>query len=91
VPNLRSAEVTNQSISLVASDGRTFSVTKAEIQAFLATQGGNAAARKAATITWVKANIQTALGAEQCPVGLTTFDFSVTDNAAAMLLEMLSG
>jgi hypothetical protein len=91
MPNVRSQEVTNQSITITASDGRTFSVTKAEIQAFLATQGGNAAARKAATIAWVKANIQTALGVEQCPVALTTFDFSVTDNAAAMLLEMLSG
>jgi hypothetical protein len=88
VPNLRSAEVTNQSISLVASDGRTFSVTKAEIQAFLATQGGNAAARKAATIAWVLANIEAALGAEQVPSALITFDFDAANALAQLRLEV---
>jgi hypothetical protein len=91
VPNVRSSIVTKDEISIVGSDGRTFSVTRAQIVAFWQAQGGSAAARKTATVNWVKTNMQTALGPEQVPVALMTFDFNATDNAVAMLLELLSG
>ena len=90
MPNIRSQVVTNTGFTIVASDGREFSVTKAEIQAFAATQGGNAAARKAAAIAWVLANMQTALGPEQVPASLVTFDYNATDALATLRLEMVS-
>jgi hypothetical protein len=90
VPNIRSQEVTNNSLTIVASDGRTFTVTKAEIQTFAAAQGGNAAARKAATIAWVLANMQTAIGAEQIPSALVTFDYDAANALAQLRLEVTS-
>lgn len=91
MPNLRSADVSKDGITLVASDGRTFSVSRTEIVAFWQAQGGNAANRKSATITWVLTNMQTALGAEQVPSALATMDFDTADLNKAMVLEMLSG
>lgn len=87
---MRSQLVTKDEITIVASDGRQFSVSRAQIVAFWQAQGGSAAARKTATVNWVKTNMQTALGAEQCPVGLATMDFDTTDLNKAMVFELLS-
>lgn len=91
MPNVRSQEVTKNGITIVASDGRVFSVTRAEIVAFWQTRGGSAASRKSATISWVRDNIVAALGAEQVPAVLVTMDFDTADLNRAMLLEILSG
>jgi hypothetical protein len=90
VPNITSQVCTNQSLTIVASDGGTFTVTKAEIQAFLATQGGNAAARKAATIDWVKANIETTLGPKLVTASMITFNFDALNDASQIVLEITS-
>lgn len=67
MPNIRSQRVDSTGISIVASDGRSTTITKAQIQAFYQSTNGNAASRKAQTITWAKQQIESALGAEQVP------------------------
>lgn len=90
MPNVRSQVVSKDEITIVGSDGRVFSVTRAQIVSFYQAQGGSAAARKTATVNWVKANMQTALGPEQVSVALMAFDFDSANLNAAMVLEMLS-
>ena len=71
MPNIRAmALVPNTSVTLTASDGRTITITKAQVQAWYATTSGNVAARTAATITLAKNAIVAALGAEQIDAAL---------------------
>lgn len=88
MPNLRSADVTKDGISLVAANGKTFAATRQDILAFYQAQGGNPAARKAATVAWLKANIVAALGAEMVPEALINFDFDTADANKQILLEL---
>lgn len=91
MPNVRSQSVDKDGITIVASDGRVFSVTRAQIMAFWQAQTGGAPSRKSATIDWVKTNMEAALGPEQVPSTLATFDFDTTDLNRALILELLSG
>lgn len=76
MPNLRSQSITSEGIELVASDGRVFTLTRAQAVAiFQAQQGGSPAARLQRAIDQVKANIEAALGPEQVPAALLELDF----------------
>lgn len=81
MPNLRSQELTADGFTMVASDGRTFTMTRAVAMAHFRTLNGSRANKIAATIQWVKEGIETALGPEQVPALLLDFDF---DDIAGM-------
>lgn len=68
MPNIREQRVDADGIYIVASDGRTFSLTRAEAIAHFKSETGTRAKKRAATIQWVKQSIETALGAEQVPM-----------------------
>lgn len=75
MPNIRSQSITSSGLSIVASDGRSITLTRAQVIANFQSQTGSRAAKIAATIAWVKQQIQAALGPEQVPALLTDFDF----------------
>lgn len=75
MPNLRSQSIDANGLSMVASDGRSITLTRAQVIANFQTQTGSRAAKIAATIQWVKDSITTALGAEQVPAFLTDFSY----------------
>lgn len=68
MPNIREQRIDADGIYIVASDGRTFSLTRAEAMAHFRGQTGTRAKKRAATIDWVKQSIESALGAEQVPM-----------------------
>ena len=74
MPNLRSSRVDKDGIELVASDGRVWKVSRAEIQANCASQVGNAAAKKTKAIAWLKKSVEDALGPEQVPIAALDLD-----------------
>lgn len=75
MPNLRSQSLDANGLSLVASDGRSFALTRAEAISRFQSETGNRAAKLAATIQWVKDGIEAALGPEQVAQALIDFDF----------------
>lgn len=75
MPNLRSQSIDANGLSLVASDGRSFTLTRAQAIAHFQSETGSRAAKLAATIQWVKDGIEAALGPEQVPAFLIDFDF----------------
>lgn len=75
MPNIRSQSLTLDGLPIVASDGRSVSITRADVIAHFQTEKGGRAARIQATIDWVKAQIEAALGPEQVPAALVDFDF----------------
>lgn len=75
MPNLRSQSIDANGLTLVASDGRSITLTRAQVVAHFQAETGSRAARLAATIAWVKASIETALGPEQVPASSLDFDF----------------
>lgn len=81
MPNIRSQTVYNdggpQSLEIVASDGRTFTLTKAAVQTFYQGTSGNAASRRAQVITFIKNGIVTALGANQIDATHLDYDFDI--------------
>ena len=79
MPNIRAQRVSPTELYIQASDGREFTATRAQLLQIYNTQGGNAAARKAATLTNIKNQIIAALGAEQISAAELTLDFSPTD------------
>jgi hypothetical protein len=83
MPNVRSQRVYNDgsgmALEIVASDGRTFTLTKAEVQTFWQSTTGNAASRRSQVITWLKNEIVTALGAEQIDILDLDYDFDTAD------------
>jgi len=82
MPNLRSqivgpldalgaAFAGKRGVHLQASDGRSITLTRADVLANFASQTGTRAARKLKTMQWVKDQIVAALGAEQIdPAGI---------------------
>ena len=76
MPNVRSQTITDDSLTIVASDGRTYSVTRLEILANYALQTGTPPQRKQKCIDWVKESVEAALGAEQVPASLINLDVS---------------
>jgi hypothetical protein len=81
MPNIRSQVVYidggPQALEIVASDGRTFMLTKAQIQTFYQGTTGNAASRRAQVITFVKNGIIAALGADQITLAELDYDFDI--------------
>jgi len=75
MPNLRSQSIDANGLSLVASDGRSFTLTRAEVIAHFQAETGSRASRITKTIAWVKDSIEAALGPEQVPAFLIDFDF----------------
>lgn len=88
MPNIRQQRVSKDEIYIQTSDGREITITRTDIQNFYAAQTGNAAARKAATITEFKQRIQDAVGLEQIAIAQIAMDFNAADLAAAMTLEV---
>lgn len=82
MPNIRSQRVFNdggpQALEIVASDGRVFTATKGQVQAFYQSTSGSAASRRAQVITWFKESIVAALGAEQIDTNDLDYDFDLT-------------
>ena len=70
-----------RSFLVVGSDGRSLTLTKNQIQAFYQTTTGNAAARRAAVITWVRGQITAEIGAEMIDALKVDFDFSPVDGS----------
>lgn len=66
-------------VYIMASDGRTVTLTKREIQTKYATLTGNRNARRAALIVWGKQQIVAALGEAQIDLTGIAFDFDETD------------
>lgn len=60
MPNLRSQSITPDGISLVASDGRSIVLTRADVLAHFQSLNGDRPSKIAATIQWVKQQIETA-------------------------------
>ena len=73
MPNLRSQRIDDTGLSLVGSDGRSITLTRAEVLAHFQGLGGSAASRRTATIQWAKDQIEAALGAEQVPASVMDF------------------
>ncbi len=88
MPNIRSQEVTRDGLSIVASDGRSFAITRAEIIAFFQAQTGTRTQRRNATIAEIKARIEAALGAEQVPASALGFDFDDLQPLAQLRLDV---
>lgn len=85
MPNLRSqivgpldalggVYVGKRGLHMVASDGRAFTVTRAEIVANFLSQTGTRPQRKVKTLLWLRQGIRDALGAEQVDVTSVTAD-----------------
>ena len=81
MPNIRSQIVNSSSIHIVASDGRSITLTKQKIRNLTRRDLPD----KAAAIAHVKREIQDALGAEQVPVSLLEFDFDESDGTPLRL------
>jgi hypothetical protein len=88
MPNIRSQELGPNGFTIVASDGRSVTITKAQVQAFFQTTSGNAASRKAQVITWIKQQCEAALGVNQVPQALMVIDVD-TSTGGLSKLEVL--
>lgn len=85
MPNLRSQSLTREGITLVGSDGRTYSVTRPELVARFQLETGTPAQRKTKTLTWLRGQIEAALGPEQVPAALVDVDFDTADGGLTLL------
>ena len=81
-------ECTKDRVWIRGADGREWQITRPEIQAIYQSKGGNAASRKAATITDVLAAMEAALGASQASALLASLDFDPANLNANMLLSV---
>ena len=79
MPNLRSQAITSTGITLVASDGRSVSISFAQVRARFLVETGTLAQRRTKTRTWIATEIQNALGAEQVSLGKVTTAFRDAD------------
>lgn len=75
MPNIRSQSLTSDGLTIVASDGRSITLTRVDVIAHFQSETGTQAKRLLATAQWVKDSIEAALGPEQVPVLLTDFSF----------------
>lgn len=66
----------SQALEIVGSNGATFTLTKAQVQAFYQSTNGNAASRRAQVIQWIKDGIAAALGPQVDPQFLA-YDFDI--------------
>ena len=77
--NLIAMECTKDGVSITSADGRTWSMTRIQIQAIYATKTGSASARRTATITDVLNSAQAALGVHQFNAAACTLDLDPND------------
>lgn len=81
MPNIRSQRIGDVggtlALEIVGSDGRTCTLTKAQVQAFYQSTSGNAASRRSQVIAWIKDQIVTALGPEQISLAELDYDFDL--------------
>lgn len=76
MPNIRAQSISaDGTVTIVATDGRQWSVTPVAILGTFALQTGSRTAKRSATINLVRAEIHTMLGAEQVPSSSVTVDF----------------
>ena len=68
MPNVRSMQIGETGFEIVASDGRSISMTRDQIKAFFDAQAGPLPQRIQATLNFVRSTIETALGTEQLPI-----------------------
>lgn len=92
MPNIRSQTVHNDggqsALTIVASDGRSITLNKAQIQTFYQGTVGNTASRRAQGIVLVKNAILAALGPEQISLADIALDFDI---ATGRLTDLLLG
>lgn len=74
-----SQEVTDGRLTIVMGDGRSATVTKAQIRNHFQGETGTVAERRAATIQWLKDAAIAALGAEQFNPRAWWIDFNNAD------------
>lgn len=74
MPNIRSQSLTSDGLTIVASDGRSITLTRTDVIAHFQGETGTRAKRLLATIQWVKDSIEATLGPEQVPATLIDFD-----------------
>ena len=93
MPNIRSQTVAvsggPQSLEIVATNGATFTLTKAAVQAFYQSTRGNAASRRAEVIAWCKDQIVAGLG--EANVSLADLDYDIDLNSGAITRSTISG
>lgn len=86
--NVTAMECTADRVWVRGADGREWVITRSGVQAIYQSKGGNAASRKAATITDVLAAMEAALGASQASALLASLDFDPANLSADMLLSL---
>ena len=90
MPNIRSQRVDSSGISIVASDGRAFSVTRAQIKAYYDSRSGSVSSKTSATVSWFRAAIVAALGSAQIGSTSISFTFNVSGGTPVDLDLMVS-
>jgi hypothetical protein len=80
----RSQIANKDGLEIVASDGTTYAITRAQVLAIYQAQTGNAASRKAATIAIIKQQMADAFGLSQFDPLTCDLDFSATDANASI-------
>ncbi len=86
--NVTAMECTKDRVWVRGADGREWQITRAQVHAISQSKTGNAASRKAATITGVLAGMEAALGADQASALLASLDFDPANLNAALLLSV---
>ena len=86
--NIVESEVTKDKLYIKVSDGRTWTITRAEIRANYMTQTGTAAQRKQKTIDWVKDQALAALGEMIGTRSNMVIDFNAGDDNEVMSMEI---
>lgn len=87
MPNIRSQSIGSNGIQIIASDGRTFSVTRLDIRNNFLSQTGTLLQRIVKTRLWLRESIRDSLGVEQIDPTRINFDFDNTDGTPTQLEE----
>jgi hypothetical protein len=86
MPSIRSQKIDSTGIQITASNGKTFSVTTAKVLSNFKSQLGTTAQKKALTLSWLKSNIESALGKEEVPVSkILNIDFDTITGTVTVL------
>jgi hypothetical protein len=85
MPNIRSQQIDDNGIQIVGSDGRIFSMNRAEIRAHFLTETGAVLQRLAKTRLWLRQRIVATLGSEQIDIAETIADFRESDGGPTQL------
>lgn len=86
MPNIRSQEISaDGTITVVASDGRTFSRTRQQIREDFLSRQGDLTTRRLATRVAIRDAVIAALGEEQIDPARFDFDFQIGDGTPSLL------